>query len=196
MSKIEIKKDELVKYLVNSLALEGLKDAATNLKEIDWNPFDDDGDEYDTPWKEIVHNKDILVDVALALVNTAERIIIEGNKLTASQKHDAVVKALDDAISLPWYAEPFDGKLISLLVTSVVKTMNALKPQRSAPLVEKPKATKIEPSHFAGKKNPKFIANVPKRPATDNPIDWEDVPDNQPVIEIRLTPTGIFKEVG
>lgn len=176
--KVEFKKDELVRYLIKQLALDGLKKAAKNLKDIDWNPFDDDGDEYDTAWKEMVHNKDLLVEAAMALVNTAERIIIEGNKLTAAQKHDAVVAALDKAIRLPWYAEAFDGKVISLLVTSVVKTMNMLR--KSEP---KEAASVPVPKYIAGVKNPAYGKAIPAAVSADS-------------LKISLTKKGKFREIG
>jgi len=180
--KVEFKKDELVKYLIKQLAIDGLKKATKNLKDIDWNPFDDDDDEYDTPWKEMVHNKDLVVEAAMALVNTAERIVIEGNKLTSSQKHDAVVSALDKAIKLPWYAEAFDGKIISLLVTSVVKTMNALK--KSAPV-----AVQLPPEFIAGSLNPAYTAA--KKAITGGGGGVDETP-----LEVALSTRGKFKEIG
>lgn len=177
--KVEFEKDELVKYLIKQLALSGLKKAAKNLKDIDWNPFDDDDDEYDTAWKEIVHNKDLLVEAAAALVNTAERIIIEGNRLTAAQKHDAVVAALDKAIILPWYAEPFDGKIISLLVTSVVKTMNMFR--KSEPV----------PAPYV----PKFVAGL-LNPAYGKAIEVSNDEIGEKPLLIGLTAKGKFKEIG
>lgn len=173
--KVEFEKGELVKYLIKQLAIDGLKKAAKNLKDIDWNPFDDDGDEYDTAWKEMVHNKDLLVEAAMALVNTAERIVIEGNKLTSVQKHDAVVAALDKAIKLPWFAEPFDGKIISLLVTSVVKTMNLLR--KSEPAV-----TPTVPKFIAGALNPNYPGGAAV--VTEKPL------------LVGLTAKGKFKEIG
>lgn len=182
---IKIKKEKLVKYLVDSLDLSDIKNATSGLKEFDFNPFDDDGDEYETAWDEIVHNKDLLVEFCMALVRTADRLIVEGQKLTSAQKHDAVVSALDDAIALPWYAEPFDSKLISLLVTSLVKTLNAVKPQRAEPAVVVARPSKYK----AGSLNPAYFE--PPKPTSDPASDSEDTP-----INIKLTPTGIFKEIG
>ena len=181
--KVEIKKDELVKYLVKSLKSAELTKAMKGLKEIDWNPFDDDGDEYDTAWKEIVHNKELVFDAAVALAETAERIVIEGMALSAPQKHDAVVSALDKAISLPFFMEPFDGKVIDLIVTGAVKFMNLLR--KSKPVEEVP--VKRVPRFIAGQRNTAFGEAL----SADKPKAVVSKP-----INIALTKKGKFKEIG
>jgi len=181
--KVEIKKDELVKYLVKSMKTSELSKAMKGLKEIDWNPFDDDGDEYDSAWKEIVHNKDLVFDAAVALSVTAERLVVEGMSLSAPQKHKAVVSALDKAIALPFFMEPFDGKVIDLIVTGAVKFMNLL---RKSPAKAAPVATSV-PKYIAGTLNPKY-----GKPATSAP---KAVIGDAP-IKISLTKKGAFKEVG
>lgn len=183
--KIEIKKDELVKYLVKSLKTPELTKAMNGLKEIDWNPFDDDGDEYDTAWKEIVHNKDLVFDAAVALAHTAERLVIEGKSLSAPQKHDAVVSALDKAIALPFFMEPFDGKVIDLIVTGAVKFMNLLRKSKPAPEVEVP--VKRVPRFIAGQMN-KAVVEKTMAPKVSAPVVKP--------INISLTKKGKFKEIG
>lgn len=124
MAEVKIEKDELVSFLIDYLDIEGVKGKLSGLKQIDWNPFDDDGDEYDTVFAEIRHNWDLIWDALTALVQTAERIVVGGVTLTNVQKHEAVVSALDKALVLPWYMEPFDGVALGMLVASAVKFMN------------------------------------------------------------------------
>lgn len=178
--KVEIKKDELVKYLVKTLKTPELMKAMKGLKEIDWNPFDDDGDKYDTAWKEIVHNKDLVFDAAVALAVTAERLIIEGQALSAPQKHKAVVAALDKAIALPFFMEPFDGKVIDLIVTGAVKFMNMLR--KSKPEVP----VKRVPRFIAGAVNPDYgkVLGTPDAIIGEEPI------------LVTLGKKGAFKEIG
>lgn len=95
-------------------------------KDFDWNPFDEDGDEFETAWDEIRHNFQLIGDVAMAAVHCAERVTIAGVELTAPQKHAAVVQALDDIIRLPWYAEPFDGPALNMAVSTAVSALNSL----------------------------------------------------------------------
>ncbi len=42
-----------------------------------------------------------------------------------SEKKKALVKFLDDAVDLPFYAEPFDGPIISLAIDGIVGYYNA-----------------------------------------------------------------------
>jgi hypothetical protein len=59
-------------------------------------------------------------------VFTAERIVVNGIELSAPEKHRAVVAALDRAIRLPWYAEPFDGPLLDMIVVGAVNKWNSI----------------------------------------------------------------------
>jgi len=124
--KTEFNKDQIVDYIERKLDDSGLLAAITAAKALDWNPFDDDGDEYVGAWAEMRHNADLILGVARGAILLAEQIVIDGRSLTNPQKRDAVVAVLDDCIRLPWYAEPFDGIAIGLLVDSGVAAFNAL----------------------------------------------------------------------
>lgn len=95
-------------------------------KNIDWNPFDDDGDEFVGPWAEIRQNFKLVGDVAMSVVHVAERIVVEGQSLSAPQKHEACVQALDDILRLPWYLEPLDGPVLDMVVATAVAGMNSI----------------------------------------------------------------------
>lgn len=126
MPKIKIQKDEIVEFLVDYLDLENVEDRIGELRGIDWNPFDDDGDEYEGAWEEMVHNWELVSQAARSLVSVAERIVIGGISLSNQQKHEAVVGALDRAVNAPWYLEAFDGPAISMIVSMAVGWMNAV----------------------------------------------------------------------
>ena len=110
MAKIEVDPKEIVDFLWEKLELEDTKNAIGALKGIDWNPFNDDDDEYETPWQEIGHNWDLIWDAAVSISHTVGNLLIGGVELTDPQKHKVVVSALDRAIRLPFYLEPFDGQ--------------------------------------------------------------------------------------
>lgn len=95
-------------------------------KNIDWNPFNEDGDEHVGPWAEIRQNFRLVGDVAMSVVHVAERIVVEGQGLSAPQKHEACVQALDDILRLPWYLEPLDGPVLDMVVATAVAAMNSL----------------------------------------------------------------------
>lgn len=95
-------------------------------KNIDWNPFDEDGDEFVGPWAEIRQNFRLVGEVAMAVVHCAESLVIEGKSLSAPQKHAACVQALDDIIRLPWYLEPLDGPVLDMVVSTAVTAMNSI----------------------------------------------------------------------
>jgi len=124
--KVEIDLNEIVVFLLEDLGVEALREKMTALRGIDWNPFDDDGDEYDSVWSEMQHNFNLVWQAADSLVYTAERIVVGGVELTAPEKHKAVVRALDAAIRLPWYAEPFDGPLLDMIVVGAVNRWNSV----------------------------------------------------------------------
>lgn len=126
MAEITFNKDEIVQFLVDRLEIGEIRESIRGLKGIDWNPFDDDGDEYVTVWEELRHNWDLISDVAEQLVRSVEFLVVDGQSLSSEQKHDAVVAALDKAIRVPWYVEPFDGLLIGLLVNVIVRQFNKI----------------------------------------------------------------------
>jgi hypothetical protein len=94
--------------------------------KFDWNPFDDDGDEFVGAWAEIRQNFRLIGDVAMAVVHVAERVQIAGVELNEPQKHAAAVQVLDDIVRLPWYAEPFDGPVMDMVVSTAVAAMNSI----------------------------------------------------------------------
>jgi len=124
--KVEFEKKEIVTFLVDYLELDEVKNSLVGLKKIDWNPFDQDEDEYETPWAEIKNNFSIVSDAVSDLVFAAERLVVGGVNLNSSQKHEAVVSALDHAIKLPWYLEPFDGAILGMLVNLAVSAWNTI----------------------------------------------------------------------
>jgi hypothetical protein len=95
--------------------------------EFDWNPFDDDGDEYVGVWEEVKHNFQLVGNVAMSVVLVAERATISGQSLSDPQKHAACVQALDDIIRLPWYLEPFDNVALDMAVSTAVAALNSIK---------------------------------------------------------------------
>jgi hypothetical protein len=96
------------------------------LKGIDWNPFDEDGDEHVGPWNEIKHNFKLVADVAMEAVMCLERANIAGEGLTDPQKHAVAVQVLDDILRLPWYLEPFDNIALDMLVSTAVAGLKGL----------------------------------------------------------------------
>jgi len=118
---IKIEPKEVADFLFEYLDLADLRDKYTGLKEFDWNPFDEDDDDYETPWEEIKHNWDILWEVIIAFAATVERITVGGYELTNREKHKVVKEALDRAINLPWYLEPFDGIVLDMLIKSAAE---------------------------------------------------------------------------
>lgn len=127
MAKVEFELDQIAAYIFGRLNESGVVDSIHKLRtEFDLNPFDKDDDEYVGPWAEFRHNIDLIVEVAKDAVHLAELIVVDGISLTSAQKHEAVVKVLDDALRLPWYAEPFDGPAINIIVATVVKFFNGL----------------------------------------------------------------------
>ena len=127
MAKIQVDLHQVSGYIFGVLRDEGFIEKLDALKrEFDFNPFNQDDDEYVGPWQEIRHDGALLGDVVTAAIHVAERITIDGISLNDAQKHAVVVQALDDAIRLPWYAEPFDGTIFNMAVTTAVRTMNAV----------------------------------------------------------------------
>lgn len=117
---------ELARLVWEQLKLDEVKASVKALKGIDWNPFDEDGDEFVGVFAEINHNFSLVWDVAQKAAAVAERIVVDGASLSDPQKHKVVVQVLDDLIRLPFYAEPFDGPVIDVLVKSAVKALRAI----------------------------------------------------------------------
>lgn len=122
--QIDLKR--LVALVWAQLELDALKGEVQKLRGIDWNPFDEDGDEYDGAFAEIHHNWELVWNVVLQAVAVTERIIVDGASLSNAQKHKVVVGILDDIVRLPWYAEPFDGPVLDALVKAAVKFLKAV----------------------------------------------------------------------
>jgi hypothetical protein len=126
MSAANIDHRELARLIWEQLRLSELRDSVVALKGIDWNPFDEDEDEYVGIFSEINHNFSLIFDVAQQAAAVAQRIVVDGASLSDPQKHRVVVQVLDDLIRLPFYAEPFDGPVIDVLVKSAVKMLRAV----------------------------------------------------------------------
>lgn len=127
MPKVEFDLDQIAGYVYGRIEDSGMVEKLDKLKaEFDANPFDEDDDEWEGPWAEFRHNIELVVDVGMAAVHFAELITIDGISLNNPQKHKVVCQVLDDAIRLPWYAEPFDGPAINMVVTSFVTAMNSI----------------------------------------------------------------------
>lgn len=125
--KIEFELDQIAAYLYGRIEESGMVEKIDKLKaEFDANPFNTDEDEWVGPWQEFRHNVELLVDVGMAAIHFAELVTIDGISLNKAQKHEAVCQVLDDALRLPWYAEPFDGPAINMVVTSLVTAMNSM----------------------------------------------------------------------
>ena len=121
---ITFDKDRLVDFLKTELEFDERKKAIGGIGQIDWNPFDDDGDEYTNVWSEMKHNWELVWDALIAVVGVLETIVVEGVSLSAPQKKKAAVSLLDDLLKLPFYLEPFDGIALGMLVDSAVGFMN------------------------------------------------------------------------
>lgn len=117
---------QLARLVWDQLKLDEVKESVVALRGIDWNPFNEDGDEYVGIFSEINHNFSLIFDVAQQAAAVAQRIVVDGASLSDPQKHKVVVQVLDDLIRLPFYAEPFDGPVIDVLVKSAVKMLRAV----------------------------------------------------------------------
>jgi hypothetical protein len=126
MSAVTFDHKQLARLVWDQLKLSEVRDSVVALKGLDWNPFDDDGDEYVGIFAEINHNFSLVFDVAQQAAAVAQRIVVDGASLSDPQKHRVVVQVLDDLIRLPFYAEPFDGPVIDVLVKSAVKMLRAV----------------------------------------------------------------------
>lgn len=123
---VEFDHRQLARLIWDQLQLDEVKASVVALKGIDWNPFDEDGDEFNGVFAEINHNFSLVFDVAQQAAAVAQRIVVDGASLSDPQKHKAVVQVLDDLIRLPFYAEPFDGPVLDVLVKSAVKLLRAV----------------------------------------------------------------------
>lgn len=123
---INIEEKEVIDALIKYAEVPSLTLKLKALKGIDWNPFDEDNDEYIGIFGEMNHNCDLLWDATCAIVHTAERLVVGGISLSNQQKHKSVVEALDRMIRVPFFLEPFDGLLIDMLVTAAVKWFNKI----------------------------------------------------------------------
>lgn len=68
-----------------------------------------------------------LLEVIIMVIKTVEQIvsdITEAGSGTGQAKKDAVVDFLDDVIRVPFWLEPFDGKIIGLVVDTIVSVAN------------------------------------------------------------------------
>lgn len=124
MPKIDVDVNEVVEFLMEYAEVDALKEEIGRLRGIDWNPFNEDEDEYVGVWAELQHNYELIHNVAVRLITTVEKLVVGGLSLSNQQKHKAVVSALDRAVRAPFYLEPFDGPLFDMLVAAAVSLMN------------------------------------------------------------------------
>ena len=117
---------QLARLIWDQLQLDDVRGSIVALRGIDWNPFNEDGDEYVGIFAEINHNFSLIFDVAQQAAAVAQRIVVKGASLSDPQKHKVVVQVLDDLIRLPFYAEPFDGPVLDVLVKSAVKLLRSV----------------------------------------------------------------------
>lgn len=118
---ISVDYKELARKVAEELNIAELKESLSKLKTLDWNPFDDDGDQYVGVWQELQHNWDLIFDVAVQSARVVRRGIEGVASLDDPQKHKVVVQVLDDLVRAPWYIEPFDGVAFDGIVTAAVK---------------------------------------------------------------------------
>lgn len=123
---ISVDYKQLAREIAAQLNLEETKASLTALKGIDWNPFDDDGDEHVGAFGEMQHNWDLLFDVAVKAAHLLQRTVVGVASLDNPQKHKVVVQVLDDLVRAPWYVEAFDGLIFDGLVTAAVKFCRAI----------------------------------------------------------------------
>lgn len=126
MSSFSVDYKQLIAMLWEQLQLEEVKQSVTALKGIDWNPFDEDGDQYEGAFAEIDHNFDLIWDVAVKAAAAMQRVVVDGASLSNPQKHKAVVELLDNLIRGPWYVEPFDGIILDGIVKGAVKFLRSV----------------------------------------------------------------------
>lgn len=126
MAIIRIDASKLIEFLKDELDFDEKKAAITGLTKIDWNPFDDDGDEHVGVWNEMKNNWSLFWDAILAIISTLEAIVVGGVSLSAPQKKSVAVDLIDDLLKLPFFLEPFDDIIIGLLVDAAVSQMNKI----------------------------------------------------------------------
>ncbi len=125
--KVEFDYKEIADFLEDFLEIPHIVEKLERLKdEFDWNPFDEDQDAYVGVFAEVSHNADLVWDLTCAVCNTLEAVVVGGLSLTSQEKHRAAKEALDRAIRLPWYAEPFDGPMIDLMIGFAVRHLNSV----------------------------------------------------------------------
>lgn len=65
-----------------------------------------------------------LIPTIKLVAAVAEQTVVNSQKLTGSEKRNAVVKVIDDLLKLPFYLEALDGFLIGLLVDMAISAWN------------------------------------------------------------------------
>lgn len=114
-------KDELAKPEYKAV-VESLKD----LKELDFWPFNKDGDEYDTVLKEMKHNGILLWNALETTVKAVEKASKALGITDGGVKLKAAVNFLDDIIKLPALFEWIDDIVLAALLSLVVGKINDL----------------------------------------------------------------------
>ena len=125
MPVVSVDIEKLVEFIKNELNTEELQEAAKALKKgWDWNPFDKDGDEYETAWQEFQHNIDLLWGFMEKIMCAIEKAAKSLTILEGGAKLEAAVKFADEIIKLPFWLEWLDDNLLRLLFSILVKKTN------------------------------------------------------------------------
>jgi len=125
MPVVSVDIEKLVEFIKNELNTEELQEAAKALKKgWDWNPFDKDGDEYETAWQEFQHNIDLLWGFLEKIMYAIEKAAKSLTILEGGAKLEAAVKFADEIIKLPFWLEWLDDNLLRLLFSILVKKTN------------------------------------------------------------------------
>ncbi len=91
------------------------------------NPFKQTTDGTPQGWADLTEASAILGDLLHDAIARAEKVCADAAMVgMGKEKLEAVAKWLDDIIVLPFYLEPFDGPLIRLLITNVVKLLERI----------------------------------------------------------------------
>lgn len=120
--KIDLK--EIAQVLYDGLDIPELMASIKQLKDVDAWPFNEDGDQYVGVKAEVQHNWDVVTTFLKEIARVLQSLIVNGQSLSNPQKHKIAADLLDRAIRLPFWAEPFDGLLIDMVIKLVVAQMN------------------------------------------------------------------------
>jgi len=69
----------------------------------------------------------VAVSIAMEAVVAVERLVADMAEITTptgKEKREAVIKFIDDTVSLPFYLEPLDGIVVGIVIDAVVRSYN------------------------------------------------------------------------